>query len=225
VHEVAVRLRHEHPEIILRWAIETFPRRVALSVSFGGAGVVLAHMLSRIDRSVPLLFLDTGFLFPETYALRDRFAEEYGLMIHTLTPSEDPGPLYKTDPDGCCDIRKVQPMNRALRSYDAWISALRRDQGPSRADTEVVESHEIDGRAVTKVHPLARWNRAEVWQYILENKVPYHPLLDQGYSSLGCSACTRPTQPGESERAGRWSGSEKTECGLHTSSRRPAHQT
>src|SRR5437870_715229 len=131
----------------------------------------------------------------------------------TLT---DPGPLYQTDPDRCCAIRKVEPLARAIAGFDAWISAVRQDQSSTRSATEVVEYHEIDGRPIVKVFPLAHWTRADLWRYIRENGVSYHPLLDQGYSSIGCWPCTRPTTPGEAERAGRWSGTGKTECGLHT---------
>ena len=193
-----------------------FRGRVVLSVSFGGPGVVLAHMLARIDRTVPVIFLDTGLLFEETYNLRREFADRYGLNIVDIRPEFDPGPLYETDPDRCCAIRKVAPMRLALAGFDAWISAVRRDQGPTRADTEVIEYHEIDGRPLVKVHPLARWERDHVWRYILAHQIPYNPLLDAGYTSIGCWPCTRPTQAGEGERAGRWSGSGKSECGLHT---------
>jgi phosphoadenosine phosphosulfate reductase len=196
--------------------VRAFPGRIAVTLSFGGAGVILAHMLSRIDGAVPVIFLDTGFLFEETHAFKDTLVRRYGLEVVTMRPLSDPGPLYQTDPDRCCAIRKVEPMERAIRDYDAWVSAIRRDQGASRGSTDVVEHHEIDGRALIKVHPLAHWSRADVWRYIHENDVPYHPLLDQGYSSLGCWPCTRRTQPGEDERAGRWSGTGKTECGLHT---------
>jgi phosphoadenosine phosphosulfate reductase len=216
VRDHAVALRKADPETTLAWAVDTFPGGAALTVSFGGSGVVLAHLLSRVDRTVPVIFLDTRFHFPETYAFKQRFAERYGLNLVELTPHSDPGPLYKTDPDRCCAIRKVEPLERALVGFDAWISAVRQDQSDTRARTELVEYHEVGGRPIVKVFPLARWTRADVWRYICENGVPYHPLLDQGYSSIGCWPCTRPTSPGELERAGRWSGTGKTECGLHT---------
>jgi phosphoadenosine phosphosulfate reductase len=220
IHARSIAMRREHPQVILGWAVEEFRGRVVLSVSFGGPGVVLAHMLSRIDRTIPVIFLDTGLLFEETYEFRDRFAEQYGLRVVDIGPSRDPGPLYETDPDRCCTIRKVEPMAHALRDADAWVSAIRRDQGASRGRTEVVEHHEIEGRPLVKVHPLAYWDRAAVWRYLRDEGVPHHPLLDRGFGSLGCWPCTRPTRPGEHERAGRWSGSEKAECGLHTFTRR-----
>jgi phosphoadenosine phosphosulfate reductase len=178
--------------------------------------VVLAHLISRIDRSVPVIFLDTRFHFRETYEFKRRFAQRYGLNLVELKPLTDPGPLYKTDPDRCCFIRKVEPLERAIVAFDAWISAVRQDQSETRRATELVEYHEVNDHPIVKVFPLARWSRADVWRYIRENGVPYHPLLDQGYTSIGCWPCTRPTAPGEAERAGRWSGSGKTECGLHT---------
>jgi phosphoadenosine phosphosulfate reductase len=220
VRERSAALAGADPETTLAWVVETFPGQAALTVSFGGGGVVLAHLISRIDRSVPVLFLDTRFHFPETYAFKQRFVEQYGLNLRELTPLTDPGPLYQTDPDRCCAIRKVEPLERALVGFDAWISAVRQDQSDSRAATELVEYHEIGGRPIVKVFPLARWSRADVWRYIREHGVPYHPLLDQGYSSIGCWPCTRPTAPGERERAGRWSGIGKTECGLHTFTRK-----
>ena len=209
-------LRGADPETTLRWAVDTFPGKAALTVSFGGGGVVLAHLISRIDRSVPVIFLDTRFHFRETYEFKQQFADQYGLNLVELTPLTDPGPLYKTDPDRCCFIRKVEPLERAIVGVDAWISAVRQDQSDSRAATEVLEYHEVGGRPIVKVFPLAHWSRADVWRYIRENGVPYHPLLDQGYTSIGCWPCTRPTRPGEAERGGRWSGTGKLECGLHT---------
>ena len=216
VRDRAVALRDSDPEATLRWAVEAFPGRLALTVSFGGGGVVLAHLISRIDRTVPVIFLDTGFHFPETYAFKQRFAEQYGLNVVELKPLTNPGPLYATDPDRCCAIRKVEPLARAIAGFDGWISAVRQDQSVTRSATAVVEYHELDGRPIVKVFPLAHWSREDVWRYIREHEVPYHPLLDQGYTSIGCWPCTRPTTPGEPERAGRWSGTGKTECGLHT---------
>ena len=216
VHEKAAALRGTPPEEVLRWALETFPRRTALTVSFGGPGVVLAHMLGRIDKTVPIYFLDTGFHFPQTLEFKARFTEQYGLNVIDLKPATDPGPLYQTDPDRCCWIRKVEPMQRTLPEFDAWVSALRADQAKTRSAIEVLEYHDADGHALVKVYPLASWSRDTVWQYIRENQIPYHPLHDSGFTSIGCWPCTRATRPGEDERAGRWSGMAKTKCGLHT---------
>jgi phosphoadenosine phosphosulfate reductase len=216
VRERATALSGADPATTLGWVVATFPGKAALTVSFGGGGVVLAHLISGIDRSVPVIFLDTRFHFPDTYAFKQRFVEQYGLNVVELTPLTDPGPLYQTDPDRCCLIRKVEPLERGMVGFDAWISAVRQDQSDHRARTEIVEYHEIRGRPIVKVFPLAQWSRADVWRYIRKNAVPYHPLLDRGYTSIGCWPCTRPTVAGEAERAGRWSGTGKTECGLHT---------
>jgi len=213
--DAASCLRTRTPADVLAWTLAEFPGRAMLSVSFGGGGLVLAHLLSKIDPSVPVIFLDTGLHFPETYAFKQQFAERYGLRVLDLHPATDPGPLYETDPDACCHVRKVAPMQRALADYDAWISAVRRDQSDTRGGIDMLDRQRVDGRDVLKVYPLAGWTKKEVWAYLYANQVPYHPLLDRGYTSIGCWPCTRPTVAGEDERAGRWSGRAKTECGLH----------
>lgn len=216
VRERAAELRGKSPERILAWALDTFPGRSALTVSFGGGGLVLAHMLSRIDKRVPVLFLDTGFHFPETLTFKDQFVARYGLNLVELRPATDPGPLYQTDPDRCCHIRKVEPLERALVDFDSWISAVRSDQTQTRSAIDVLEYHLLADRPMVKVFPLAGWTRDQVNGYLREQAVPYHPLMDQGFTSIGCWPCTRATRPGEPERAGRWSGMGKTECGIHT---------
>jgi phosphoadenosine phosphosulfate reductase len=216
LRSAAAALREQSPEEILAWTLRTFPGRTAVTVSFGGPGVALAYMASRIEPSTPIVFLDTGLLFRETYALRDELVRRFDLNLREYTPLTDPGPLYETDTDGCCAIRKVEPMHRALGDFDAWVSGVRRDQGPTRAHTDVVEHHHVDGRPLAKVYPLAYWTRGQIWGYLLDKGIPYNPLLDQGYSSLGCWPCTLATRAGEDERAGRWAGTVKTECGLHT---------
>jgi phosphoadenosine phosphosulfate reductase len=221
--EIAEHARHlesQQPRAILEWTLVRFPGEVALSASFAGGGIVLAHLLSQIDPSVPVLFLDTGFHFPETLEFKERLSARLGITVQTLTPATDPGPLYETDADACCQIRKVDPMQRALESFTAWVSALRRDQGPTRASVSTIELHERGERPLIKIHPLAKWTRDDVARYVREHDLPSHPLLSRGYSSIGCWPCTRPTLPGESERAGRWSGTNKVECGLHTFTKR-----
>lgn len=205
-------------EALLRFLLRAYHRRVALSASFGGGGIVLAHMVSRIDARVPILFLDTGFHFPETIAFKHRFAQRYGLRVVDLTTAADATPdgLYRIDPDRCCHIRKVEPMQRALADFDVWITALRREQSEGRRSIALVEAHAVDGRSILKVMPLADWTRRDVDEYLAAHDVPSHPLFERGYTSIGCWPCTRPTVAGEPERAGRWSGSGKTECGLHT---------
>lgn len=209
---------------ILRWTVETFPR-VGLTLSFGGTGIILAHLASRLNLRLPVYFLDTGFLFPETLATRQAFVERYGIEVMDVRPErsvEDQaelyGPeLYRRDPDLCCHLRKVLPLQRVLAQLDAWVTGLRRDQGPTRATVEILEEHRLpDGRSIVKVNPLAHWTRQEAWTYILEHGLPYNPLLDRGYRSLGCQPCTRPVAPDAPERSGRWAGTGKQECGLHT---------
>ncbi len=213
----AATLRDAAPEAVLAWAVDHFPGRLALTVSFGGnAGVVLAHMLSSIDRSVPVIFLDTGLLFEETYAMRRDYADRFGLNVVDARATVDPGPLYATDPDRCCELRKVEPMKRAIGGFDAWVSGVRRGGVASRRATQTVELHDADGRPLVKVHPLAHVDRDDMQRYIERHHLTSHPLLARGYSSIGCWPCTRPVRDGEDERAGRWSGTGKTECGLHT---------
>jgi phosphoadenosine phosphosulfate reductase len=218
VREHAQSLRGADPEDIVRWTLATFPDRTALTVSFGGGGIVLAHIVSRLAPSVPVLFLDTGFHFPQTLAFKDEFVARYGLRLIELHPATDPGPLYQTDPDRCCWVRKVEPLERALveGDYHSWISAVRAEQSTTRAAIDVLEYHRVKDHAVVKVYPLAGWSRDQVRAYLEAHDVPHHPLLDQGFTSIGCWPCTRATRPGEPERAGRWSGLGKTECGLHT---------
>jgi phosphoadenosine phosphosulfate reductase len=182
---------------------------------------VLIDIASRRRLPFRVFTLDTDFLFPETYALIDEIEARYGITVErcraALTPEEQARvhgeALWSFDPDLCCAIRKVQPLTEKLRTLDAWITGVRRDQAPTRAGTK---KFEWDGKfALWKVNPLADWSSERVWSYIRENAVPYNPLHDQNYPSLGCTWCTRPVRPGEDPRAGRWSGFAKTECGLH----------
>jgi phosphoadenosine phosphosulfate reductase len=223
------------PVQLLTWAAQRFPGRVALTCSFGGpGGLVLAHMIYEHRLGIPLLFIDTGFLFAETYALRETFARRYGSTILTVTPQLSPGEqtdlvgarLWERDPDACCRLRKVEPMQRALAQLNAWVCALRRDQSPTRNSIQVVEDHRTaDGRHICKVNPLACWTRTQVWEYLMRHDVPYNPLCDQGFESIGCMQCTRPISPGTQMRSGRWPGSNKIECGLHTFTDRQPQQS
>lgn len=229
VGEQARRLAAAPPAELLRWAVDRFAPRVGLTCSFSGAGVVLAHLLSQVAPAVPVIFLDTSFHFAETLRYKDELAERLGLNLIEHQPKLSRreralrygADLYRRDPDLCCALCKVEPMQRALQGRDAWITALRRDQSPTRAAIEPLEYHELPGgRAVVKVMPLYRWQARDVQQYMEQHGIPRHPLLDRGYASIGCAPCTRPVAAGEDERAGRWSGSDKTECGLHTFTRR-----
>ncbi|NGZ10154.1 MAG: phosphoadenylyl-sulfate reductase [Nitrospira sp. LK70] len=214
------------PQDVLVAAIERYGPKIVVACSFGAEDVVLVDMVHRINPSVPLFYLDTEFLFPETYATRDRVIERYELrpaqiiqVKSVLTPqkqAESYGEaLWARDPDQCCRLRKVEPLTHVLRGYDAWITGIRRDQAPSRENAGLIE---WDQRfELVKVNPLARWTWADVWTYIKVYEVPYNPLHDQDYPSIGCTHCTAPVAPGDDPRAGRWKNFVKTECGLHKS--------
>ena len=209
-------------EDVLRWAFDTFGDSIALSMSFGGAsGAVLLDVATKLKPDVRVYYLDTDFLFPETYALIEETARRYGITPMGYKADLSPEGqarqhgenLWLTNPDACCNIRKVEPNARALDGVDAWITGLRRDQGQSRRNISIVEWHEKS--RMVKINPVAHWTRKQVWDYILQNKVPYNKLLDHGYKSIGCTHCTRPVGDGDDERAGRWAGTDKIECGLH----------
>jgi phosphoadenosine phosphosulfate reductase len=208
-------------EDVLRWAYEEFGDRLCLTCSWQKQSSVLVHMVSELGLDIPVIELDTHLFFRESYETRDRLVERYGLRLrtppHVITVAEQhraEGPnLWETDPDRCCHIRKVEPLLQALEPYGAWISGIRRDQSPSRATTPKAQWSERYN--VWKLHPLADWDEKRVWAYITVNEIPYNPLHDVGFRSIGCIPCTRPTSPEEEERAGRWAGSDKLECGIH----------
>ncbi|MEY4526649.1 MAG: Phosphoadenosine phosphosulfate reductase [Nitrospirota bacterium] len=214
----------QQPQDVLKEAIKRYAPKIVLACSFGAEDVVLVDMVHRIDPAIPLFYLDTDFLFPETYATRDRIIQQYALqpaqvlqVRSLLTPDQQAaqhGPaLWSTEPDRCCQLRKVEPLTRVLKGYEAWITGIRRDQSPTRANAGLIE---WDGKfQLVKVNPLARWTWADVWTYIKVYEVPYNPLHDQNYPSIGCTHCTAPVAPGEDPRAGRWKTFTKTECGLH----------
>ncbi len=214
----------QQPQDVLKEAIKRYAPKIVLACSFGAEDVVLVDMVHRIDPAIPLFYLDTDFLFPETYATRDRIIQQYALqpaqvlqVRSLLTPDQQAaqhGPaLWSIEPDRCCQLRKVEPLTRVLKGYEAWITGIRRDQSPTRANAGLIE---WDGKfQLVKVNPLARWTWADVWTYIKVYEVPYNPLHDQNYPSIGCTHCTAPVAPGEDPRAGRWKTFTKTECGLH----------
>jgi len=221
LEDAANRFEDARPQEILGWAFGQYGDRVAIATGFGAEGMVLIDMAAKINSSANIFFIDTGFLFPETYELRRRLEERYRVEIRSFESefsTEDQevlyGPrLWSRAPDLCCEIRKLEPLKDALRDLDAWITAIRRDQTEARALSRAVE---WDARwQRVKINPLFRWTRSEVWDYIRRNDVPYNPLHDAGYPSIGCTHCTRAVREGEDERAGRWAGQEKTECGLH----------
>jgi len=207
-------------EDVIRWSAAEFGDRLCLTCSWQKQSSVLVHMVSGLGLDIDVIELDTHLFFRESYETRERLVERYGLNlivpeIATIAEQHrDEGPnLWERDPDRCCHVRKVEPLLKALGPYGAWISGIRRDQSPSRADTAKLEWSEAYG--VWKVHPLADWDEKRVWAYITANEIPYNPLHDVGYRSIGCIPCTRPVMPDEEERAGRWAGSDKLECGIH----------
>lgn len=205
-------------EIVAR-ALDLFGRRIALVSSFGADSAVLLHLAASVDRAIPVVFVDTGRLFPETLAHRDRLIETLGLAdVRTVGPdpaklaNADPyKALWMSDPDACCRIRKTEPLARALAGFDAWFTGRKRFQAATRAAIPVFEA---DG-ARTKVNPLAGWTSADLKAYAAEQGLPAHPLVAEGYPSIGCVPCTSKVAAGEDERAGRWRGLDKTECGIH----------
>jgi len=216
----------KQPQDVLTAAIERYGQKIVLACSFGAEDVVLVDMVHRINPLVPLFYLDTDFLFPETYATRDRIIERYQLkpaqviqVKSLLTPQKQAAEygdaLWASNPDQCCQLRKVQPLTRVLRGYDAWITGIRRDQAPFRANAGLIEWDQKF--ELIKVNPLARWTWTDVWTYIKVYDVPYNQLHDQHYPSIGCTYCTAPVAPGDDPRAGRWKNFAKTECGLHKS--------
>lgn len=209
------------PEQLLRWAFAEFHPEMAIASGFGAEGIVLIDIAARIRPDLRVFTLDTDFLFPETYELMDRVEERYRIKVERVRPALTPeeqerrhGPaLWMRAPDQCCSLRKVEPLRGKLAELRAWVTAIRRDQTASRAQARKLEWDTKFG--LVKINPLADWSSKQVWDYIYENSLPYNPLHDRNYPSIGCTHCTRPVHAGEDARAGRWSGFEKTECGLH----------
>ncbi|MSQ61560.1 MAG: phosphoadenylyl-sulfate reductase [Dehalococcoidia bacterium] len=221
--ELNARLEGQSPQDILSWAFAAFGERVTLACSFGGvSGMALLDMSVKLNPAVRVFYLDTDVLFPETYELEKRTAERYGIQPIAFRPlitlheqaQKHGDALWSSDPDACCAIRKVEPNKRALEGMDAWISGLRRDQSETRSTVRPLDWDKKFG--LVKVSPLASWADKDVWRYIMANDVPYNPLHDRGYPSIGCTHCTRAVKEGEDPRAGRWAGTDKDECGLHT---------
>lgn len=212
-------------EDLLVWATDRLAGRIVLTCSWQRQSSVLVHMVSELGLDVRIVELDTGLLFPETYATRDRLVERYGIEVERVTPRMSvaeqaavEGPeLWARDPNRCCALRKVEPFERALEGVSGWITGIRRDQSPSRAGARAIEWDAE--RGLVKLQPLASWTDEQVQGYLFAHDIPYNPLHDAGYPSIGCMPCTRAVRPGEDARAGRWAGQAKTECGLHPTGR------
>lgn len=215
------RFEAADPQEIVRWAVETFGDELSVGASFGGpGGMALLHMAAQLKPNVHVFVLDTDYLFEETHQTQARATSVLGLenvqvlksaLSHEQQAAEHGAALWMHDPDRCCDIRKVEPTGRALAGKSAWIAGLRRDQSDGRGGIPIVARNpKFD---VIKINPLANWTEKETWAYVVANGVPYNPLLDQGFVSIGCYNCT---VPGKQGRQGRWEGFDKDECGIHT---------
>ena len=212
-------------ENVLQWAVDEFSPDLCLATSFGPQSIVLMHQVSKICPETVVFYLDTGLMFPETYALRDELSRRLGLQFKRVAPehsveqqAERHGPrLWSHDPDQCCRMRKVLPLRRFLANKRAWITGVRNGQSALRAQAPLIEWDSAGG--VVKLNPIVRWTKRQVWDYIRGNDLPFNPLHEKGFSSIGCQPCTRAVLPGEDGRAGRWPGFEKLECGIHSRSR------
>ena len=221
LQEDSLKLENSTPLEILKWAVDRFGDKFTMATAFGPEGMTIIHMLASFAPETPIFNLETGYQFEETLQLRETVKERYGIEVELKHPeltveqyeAANGGPLYKTNPNQCCFDRKLRVLHEAARGWHAWASAIRRDQSPDRAKAPIVG---WDRKfQLVKVSPLANWTKKDVWSFITAEDIPYNPLHDRGYPSVGCQPCTRAVLAGEDERAGRWSGFQKTECGLH----------
>lgn len=219
--QIAAELEHASPQDILRWGYQTFRSSMVVVTSFQITGIVTIHMLQDIAPTIPILSLDTELLFPETYTLIEQIEQRFNLSVQRITPQQRVqeqtatygAELWANQPDLCCQLRKVAPLKTALAQYPAWITGLRRDQSARRANTPIVSWDEQHQNV--KIAPFATWTEDMLWLYIHTYELPYNSLHEQGYPSIGCWPCTRPVAEGQDPRAGRWTGFNKTECGIH----------
>jgi phosphoadenosine phosphosulfate reductase len=227
VHSLAERFEDEPLDRVLEWAWDEFGTRAAIGTSFQGSGLVIIDHAVQLGLPFPVFTIDTGLLFPETYELKRRLEDFFGIVIEGLQPAQtvaeqnaEYGPeLWRTNPDSCCMLRKVLPLQRKLSSLDVWITGVRRNQSDARRETRILELYEFDklrGHHILKLNGMAAWSRDAIWEHIHRRGIPYNPLHDRGYRSIGCWPCTRPSTNPDNERAGRWEGFDKTECGIHT---------
>ena len=209
------------PETVLAWAFHTFTPQICLATSFGPQSIVLMHLISEVAPETTIFYLDTELLFLETYTLRAQLEQRLGVGIVRVTPQLSVGDqarlhgpeLWARRPDQCCELRKVLPLRRFLQDQRAWITGVRRDVGPARQAAQRVEWDHANG--LVKLNPLVEWSKERVWDYLRRHDLPTNVLHQRGYPSIGCRPCTRAVRDGEDERAGRWAGFEKTECGIH----------
>lgn len=223
VEKLNEEFEKQKPQEIIAWAVKEFSPKFAMTSSFGPESGVLLHMASKIDSNIPVLFLETGFHFPETLEYKNQLVKMFGLknVIDLKAAFERreklvqdyEGKPYEKNPDLCCQINKVEPLDAALKGYDAWMSGIRRNQTDFRKSVRILELYE---GGLYKISPLANMTSRDTWWYLKEHNIPQHPLYEKGYLSIGCWPCTRPIQAGDDERSGRWAGKEKKECGIHT---------
>ena len=221
IARLSLAFEAKSPQEILTWAVEAFCPNLAASSSFQTQSVPLLHMISQIRPEMRILFLDTQYHFWDTLLFREQLQREFNLNVVDLYAGKSWWPflrrfgrtLVSEDPDLCCFIRKVQPMQKGVEGLDAWITGIRRDQTPQRAKARILE---LQPDGLLKINPMLNWTREDVAAYISEHQLPQHPMTELGYLSIGCMHCTKKVEPGKDERSGRWAGRGKTECGLHT---------
>ncbi|MBA3453233.1 MAG: phosphoadenylyl-sulfate reductase [Deltaproteobacteria bacterium] len=219
--DAAHQLEGQTAAEILRWASSEYSPKLTFAAALGAECCVIIDLIARNKLPIDIFSLDTGVLFPETYALWRALEEKYGIQIRAVRPEQTidaqalvhGAALWEREPDRCCDLRKIRPLKNALSGFTAWITAIRRDQTPERANAQIVEDDRKFG--LVKINPLVAWTHDDVWAHIYANDVPTNALHAQGYPSIGCQPCTSPVAPGEDPRSGRWRGAAKTECGLH----------
>ena len=227
VHDLSERFEATPLEGVLGWAWERFGARAAIGTSFQGAGLVMIHHAVSAGLPLPVFTLDTQLLFPETLELKRRLENFFEIKIESIYPEQTPeeqaaehGPaLWDRFPDLCCTMRKVIPLQKKMEQLAVWVTGLRRQQSETRQKTGILELYHFDvlrDQYILKLNPMANWSREAIWAYIAEHKIPYNPLHDRGYRSIGCQPCTRAVGEGVNERAGRWTGFDKSECGIHT---------
>lgn len=227
IHRKAEEFESASLEEILRWTWETYGDKAAVGTSFQGAGLVVIHTAVEAGFRFPVFTIDTGLLFPETLDLKAKLEKRFGIDIEPLLPEQtveeqaaEHGPeLWKRYPDLCCTMRKVIPLQKKLKTLDVWITGLRRQQSDTRQQTKILELYKFDvlrDQYILKVNPMANWSREAVQAHLRKHAIPTNPLAALGYRSIGCVPCTRPVGEGEDERAGRWTGFDKAECGIHT---------
>lgn len=221
ISQLAEEFESADPREILSWANTTYGEKLAIVTSFQTTGIVTLHMMQDIAPSTPVLTLDTGFLFPETIDLMDTLEKRFDLNLQRIKPRQTPRQqardygdrLWERNPDRCCHIRKSIPLREALSGFSAWVTGLRRDQSASRANTPIVSRDSRTG--LIKIAPFANWTEDEIWTYVRAHDLPYNPLHDIGYPSIGCWTCTKAVNHDADSRSGRWSQRDKTECGIH----------